>query len=420
MCDTCKQSFAQRAGAIAGQTAWNFGKSAGRKLLRRWTGFGDYKIAANSLIEGSAMGDSIPSISSSGRETRIVYREYIGELTTGAIAGQFNAVTYEVNPGNCVTFPWLSTIALQYDQYRPNGIIFEFRSTATDATLTASLGSVLIATEYDVSDPDYTSKQTMMNCAYSSESKTSSTQLHGIECDPTELQHNVYYTRAMGVVVNDKNDYDICKTTFATQGGGLAANQSVGSLYVHYDFTFFKEQLSNGILNKNLLFTRYATVKSGFQSASMNLGLCMQPDSIIAGTDLGITADNDTFKFPRKLQGMTFLIDFQYTTNTTPWFVTNHTYGATVGCNLLPISLQLAPLQAMDDWIVSFGNGVVPESVHMYGLMKLNDVIEVPFATYEFTNFGLFNHIAAAVSNNTVDICVTQVPSNYFSGLTTG
>lgn len=286
-----------------------------RKRIKNWTGLGDYKIAANSLITGTTDA-SAAQIMTEGRGIRVTFREYLGEVYTGASAGAFNPVTYEVNPANVITFPWVSTIAQQYDQYRPLGIIFEFKSTATDSTTSASLGSIMIATEYDVNESDYSNKQEMMNSAFASETKLSENLLHGIECDPAELGNNIYFTRPLGVEVTNKKDYDICRTTVATQGGGLAANSSVGSLYVHYDFLFYKEQIYGGLQAKNLIYQfserqdqssgaydwpGWGMVRQGMWGTDPNI-------TKFGGQDLGIYADGNTIYIPARWAGATFIV----------------------------------------------------------------------------------------------------------------
>lgn len=249
-CNCGSSSLGSYLGTVGGQigdraTAWGEGLAMeAKKRFKNWTGLGDYRINTNSLIAGGGE----PVIFTAGRATRIHYREYLGELVTGPVVGGFHATTFVVNPANSVTFPWLSNIARNYDQYVPAGIIFEFKSTATDSTTaSASLGSVMIATEYDVLDSAPTSKSEMMNSAYSSEAKCSESMLHGIECEPTETQRKLWYTRHQDQPVSDVRDYDFCHTTFATIGGGLPANQSIGSIYVHYEFVFYKEQIPHSL-----------------------------------------------------------------------------------------------------------------------------------------------------------------------------
>lgn len=307
MCDCGGETYFGKKVAKYGPGLADRAQNAIVKRAKNWFGMGDYKIAANSIINSS--GSSPAVIETKGRSVRVMNKEYLGEVYIGT-GNDFYPTTYQINPGNVHTFPWLSVIANQFEQWQPNGIIFEFKSTATDTTTTASLGSCMMATDYDVKDPVFPSKSAMMNSAYSSESKMSNSMLHGLECDPGELQRNVFYVRPTGAVVDDIRDYDMAFTTIATQGGGLPDGQSVGSLYIHYDITFFKEQIGGGLANLHKIYAMYSAETS-------NVGTTREPGDLFANTangtitlragiDMGIAvnlSDKRQIVIPRKWAG---------------------------------------------------------------------------------------------------------------------
>jgi hypothetical protein len=281
----------------------------GKAKFKNWTGFGDYKIVGNSLIQGSPNGQI--GIVTQGRSTIVRWREYIGDVYTHpSTVGAFNATTFTVNPGNLQTFPWLSTLATQYEQYKPRGVIFEFKSTATDTTTNASLGSVLMATDYDLVDANYKNKAEMMNSAYSSEAKMTDGMYHGIECDPEELDRKVFFCRntSPSTFTSADRDYDVCKTTIATQGGGLAAGQSVGSLYVHYEFEFLKEQVFGGITAQNNLVCYMRNTVAPAAPVLEDFKM-----TVVNGYNFGLTFAAGGIVFPQKWAGATFKLTFQYT-----------------------------------------------------------------------------------------------------------
>lgn len=285
----------------------------GKGKIKAWTGFGDYQIRTNSLINSS--GGLNLGMATSGRSTFIRWKEYIGDVYTHpTTVGAFNATTYVVNPANLQTFPWLSSLANQYEQYKPRGVIFEFRSTATDTTTNASLGSVIITSEYDILDQAYSSKADMLNSAYSSEGKMTDSILHGIECDPEELSRKVFYTRNAGAqttFTTADRDYDVCRTTIATQGGGLSAGQSVGSLYVHYEFEFLKEQVYGGINALDQIFCGFANTLQPAAPQTQAFGFQRK-----VGIDMGLTFANDGIIFPQYWAGATIKLTFIYSQTT--------------------------------------------------------------------------------------------------------
>jgi hypothetical protein len=82
-------------------------------------------------------------------------REKIGNLS-GTSAFTLAQQLY-VNPGNTVLFPVFSQIAATYEEYRVNHLRFTFETDAYTATNgTASAGKVIMATNFDPDDANFT------------------------------------------------------------------------------------------------------------------------------------------------------------------------------------------------------------------------------------------------------------------------
>jgi hypothetical protein len=400
-------------GAYVGDKLYDYGA----KKFKSWTGYGDYTIKSNSLINTSGQGGD-PIIETRGRTIRISYREYLGEVTTGATSGAFNATSYTINPANILSFPWLAPIAMQYDQYKPLGIIYEFKSTASDSTTNVALGSVMMATEYDVLDSPFASKQEMLNAAYSSECKASDSMLHGIECDPGELQRTVFYTRRSNVNVASVRDYDLGVFTVATQGGGLPANQSIGSLYVHYEFELLKEQVFGGLASKDRFWSIYSnpTMVPALRTFSAYYGTT--PASMLgylyAGIDMGIYVNGGTIYFPRKWAGATFRILLTYLTSAV--FQTGSTTpGLTTSCSVVQQPTFLTNGNQGNN-TATWTNIVTSLTINEYvssamTLVKLDDVINTTYASMDTTYIGFF----AGSNNARLRMEIEIVPSDWYS-----
>lgn len=321
MCECGSSGVGKYFGKIGGQLGdkidlWGRNTiSAAQKRFKDWSGLGDYKVNFNSLInpEGEP-----PAFASHGRGLIIRHKEYLGDVVTSpAAVGAFNLQKFIINPGSVLTFPWLSPIALQHDQYRPRGIIFEFVSTASETSTTASLGSVLFSTQYDVTDPDPQNKSDMLNREYSNETKMSISAMHGLECDPAELQNDILYTRAFSSAVQNARDFDMANFYIGTQGGTLPVSTIVGSLYVHYEFEFFKQIPAGGLPAKTNIWGRYINTTN--LSASTTVDFTNFPLTLNAGRDLGITFSGLQVRIPKIWQGATFLIELaMYTSNPGP------------------------------------------------------------------------------------------------------
>lgn len=303
MSSTAKSSVGQAAGAlgkIAGSALGNgsLGQLAGERLAS-YFGYGDYEVKHNSLM-GVSTTAGLKFEKDGRRGTRIVEREYVGDIFSGGTlvngATTFDLRSFSINPGMSDTFPWLSNIAAQFEQYVPNGIIFEFKSTSSVYNGTnQALGALIVATDYDASDAPYINKLQMESADYAMSCKASDSLLHGVECDPSERGDDALYVRSGAVASNDNvKFYDLGNFQIATQGMS-AAGVNLGELWVSYDFTFYKKQLVSGQLGYNLpFFSCYGT--SGISLANP-LGV----PSYKAG-NLPITIAGDKFTFPRYIQ----------------------------------------------------------------------------------------------------------------------
>jgi hypothetical protein len=234
-------SMAGRAlGSLVGQG--DLGAFAGESLAKLF-GHGDYVVSSNSLMSGKVHGPNPPTFSKQGRRgTRIIEREFIGDVFSGALSSGssvFTNTSYRLNPTDRSAFPWLSTIASQFDQWEPNGIVYEFVSTSSSFNGTSqALGTVIMATDYDVFDALYASKQVMENADYSCSTRPAESLMHGIECDKNERPTPLLYTSSSST----QNLQDLGNFQIATVGCNTAGAR-LGELWVSYDITFYKKQL---------------------------------------------------------------------------------------------------------------------------------------------------------------------------------
>lgn len=227
-------------GAMAGGA---LGKGA-HKLFKRLTGFGDYNVVQNSLMRG---GMSPPEIVNSSNRGGVIvrHREYIGDINATV---DFTVSAFPINPGLAVTFPWLSTMAGSFEQYRMRGAVFEFKSLSSDAVLSSAtssaLGAVVMATDYNVLGPNFANKLQMENYEYANSSKPSCGFLHPIECKRSRTPVTELYVRT-GAVPSDADArlYDLGLFQIATVGM-QAASGVAGELWISYEIELLKPRLS--------------------------------------------------------------------------------------------------------------------------------------------------------------------------------
>lgn len=222
--------------------------------IGRILGSGDYStgpmVKSNVLVNST----EVPEFLSEGRANMIMHREYLGDIITSSTPGAFKLQSFTINPGQSESFPWLATIAQNYEQYKIHGMVYCFKSTSGEsvASTNTALGTVIMASDYNVNSPQYRSKSEMENSQFAQSFKASQSAMHGIECEPEELPLKNYYVRTGGVAANDSIKwYDLANFQIATQGF-QAASVNIGELWVTYLVEFFKPQIPlsiGGIIN---------------------------------------------------------------------------------------------------------------------------------------------------------------------------
>jgi hypothetical protein len=137
-------------GPAGGQIGQVLGQGA-HALTKTITGFGDYQVKKNALVYNV---DAVPEFSNDKRCTIVTHREMICDIQGST---NFSSQVFRINPAIATTFPWLSSIAGNYEQYVIQGLVFEFKSTSAYAlsSSNAALGTVIMATQYNSLSPAF-------------------------------------------------------------------------------------------------------------------------------------------------------------------------------------------------------------------------------------------------------------------------
>jgi len=244
-------------GYIGNAFGGGLGKAVGTKLgdwFHSLTGIGDYKyqLKRNTVL---GMGTAPPMMNNSKSKSSIIrHREYIRDIYSSV--GFVNQYTAPLNPGLVGSFPWLSQLATAFQEWRANGIVYEFKSTAGDAIASSnnSLGTVIMSTQYNANAVPFTNKMQMENEEFSTDCKPSCSFIHGIECARQQSPLQVQYVRSQAVPANDSPEfYDLGLFQVATNGqqtgNGTAEGSgsvNLGELWVTFEIELIKPQLSQG------------------------------------------------------------------------------------------------------------------------------------------------------------------------------
>ena len=226
----------------------------GSNMVGKMFGRGDYTTGqnTNSLIT-STMPNGVPQFSSSGDETgalTISHREYVTDIL--AFGSSFQNNTFALNPGLAASFPWLSQIATSYEEYEFQGLIFSFVSTSQAAnTSNNSLGTVVLATNYNPASAPFANKINMMEFDSSQSARQDENQAHGIECDPTKNAGTaINYVRSGSVPTGqdiktfDLGLFQLALNAISGSGSnGTSYPVQVGELWVSYKVVLRKPML---------------------------------------------------------------------------------------------------------------------------------------------------------------------------------
>lgn len=302
---------------------------SGSKIL----GQGDYTLSRNSIVEDMT-ASTVPVMHSSKESVRIRHREFLGDVYSPATASAFSLATYAINPGVTGTFPFLSTIAQQFQQYRFQGLAFEFKSTSALAMASGTnlaMGTVMMAAQYRANAPLFTNKLVLMNEMWSVDGRPSDCFMLPIECAPSESSLDVLYVRtgSLATANDDLKFYDLARLSLAMTGIS-ATSQILGELWVTYDVELFKPQALE-ILNTSAPL--YQGTTSGGLYTSPFIGLVTTYDNIGMSSGLaGTLVPNSSY------QGY-------FGSNVTPWVtqIQNSTLPASITTNagsiILPVGL---------------------------------------------------------------------------------
>lgn len=208
-------------------------------------GYGAYRMRRGSLRTTSSRAirePGIPRIQNSTNGVIIRHKEFLTDVPSSV---GFTGVVVPLNPGMDVTFPWLSRVAQNFEEWLPRGIVVEYRTTSSDTLLAANpaLGSVIIATQYNSVNPDFTNKQQMENYEGAISCKPSVSMIHQVETHKSQNVQGEYYVRVEAPPANaDLRMYDLGKVQISTVGSQTNGN-IIGEIWISYEIELRKPKI---------------------------------------------------------------------------------------------------------------------------------------------------------------------------------
>jgi len=215
-------------------------------------GYGITRAVSAPVSMASTVVNTQPKIAYSGRNScRIVHRELIATISHSV---NFAVNSFELNPGISTTFPWLAPMAAQWEQYRFTKLCFHY----VTRTATTTVGSVLLAPDYDASDLPPSSEINMasyQDCVEDVPWKNLTCHLNAASMHV--IQQRKYLRTGAIPTGTDVKLYDVGNFHVGTTGG--ASTDAIGKLYVEYDVEFYIPQKTGGTASGSSFAYRQAS-----------------------------------------------------------------------------------------------------------------------------------------------------------------
>lgn len=273
-----------------------------------------------------------PKISATRDTCRINHREFIGNVT-GSTLFQVRQ-TLAINPGLQTTFPWLSIMAQAWEEYHFHSLKLHYL-TRTGST---TVGSVILAADYDAADGAPQTEQVMSNYGGAVENapwKDVTLVLRPPTMSGPLKRHFIRYS---AIAQNlDIKTYDVANVFIATVDS-VGGDVAWGKLWLEYDVSFYVPQLPAVGAAQGLggFVTGGGTV-----TAANVLGTI----PVLKPNTIGFTVDgNSTLNFPQ-------IGNFLINSDIVGTGITAETLTAFDGnCEVTPINQRIGATDTLSSW----------------------------------------------------------------------
>jgi len=294
-------------------------------------GLGAYNLRRNNISSKMAMSAAgVPYMHSASESVRMCKREMIAEIISSGTVNTFIGQTFNLNPGLSATFPYLSLIAANFQEYEFQGLAFDFESTSSIAIASSTnvgLGTMMLSTQYRASASPFVDERTMLDESGACSSRVSENLLHLVECDPLENPNRILYVRTLPVPGEDIKTYDLGVTNCASTGVA-GTSQPLGKIWVSYDVILRKPQLNS---TANL---QYLHIWSGTSVSAANP---WGSSWTVLANALSATITSTTISFPiGSMNGnYLFLLNWGVTSSGGTTVASYFTYSSSAGVSVL-------------------------------------------------------------------------------------
>lgn len=204
----------------------------------------NYKtVKKNAILNGNMSSNA----TFGGDVMRVTMREKVCNVYTHALsAGSAVIYAFPIQPAYSNLYRKSASLALNFAEWCPMGIVFEFISSMGDYSATGPIGSVTMGFQFNPNAPAPTSSESMENLDMVMNFKLTDNAGYAIECAPDGRTRPCYYTRianassGLSAVDYDYGTMYLCVEAPST----IAVSTLLGKLYVTWDIKYLKSTLT--------------------------------------------------------------------------------------------------------------------------------------------------------------------------------
>lgn len=370
-------------------------------------GWGDYGIATNQIVGQSSQAKLQVNPSNNSGDIIFDHTEFIGNVmvqgkgpthTGGPEPSAFSIQHFRLNPAQPAVFPFLSTLASQFEMYEFAGLMFQYKPLSGEsANATNALGKVIMATNYDPSSPLFNTSHSMENYDYSCSCKPSAGMYHGIETEPSQrLTKQLYCDGSItqpgpsAPGHKDKMLTDLGLFQIATEGIPVDREDVIiGELWVTYKIKLSRAALSDVMQHQDL--------------ETMTIEMSITPTNASQGAASPLQFSNQVTNAPSNAIQLTQVPGLEVVGTTChrvwefPSEISTGTYRVTITCEALTadVGTRVNPEIAVDnlgymqsgEWLVSPADTFT--SVRTPSVQQGGGSSETTLVTSGYFRFGL-------------------------------
>jgi len=202
----------------------------------------DKTVTASVSKSVRKIATKVPRMSQKFDATVIEHSEYITDITSANV--NFAVTPLPLNPGISKTFPWLATVATQFESYKFEFVEISYKPVCP----TSTPGVISIAVDYDAADAAPTSKAAINSYAETASSSVWDITIH--KCKKINMNKFGPQRYVRGITLPSGTDiktYDT-GTIYVSSSNTPATQTQLGEVWIKYRVRLYTPQITTSSL----------------------------------------------------------------------------------------------------------------------------------------------------------------------------